>query len=215
MSDVRIQYTENMVGANHPTLPDTLNRALMIEHANSGAHANITPTSIICTGSANIAGQIISTVANGTAPFVVTSSTPVANLVCTGTNLPMTGEANYTSASTPATLSLGSVTAGDRVYVEGGYTYSFGSDTFGYTQAIISNTGSSTINCGKDRTTVVDVVALPHSSFTGTPEHWFSRVIQVTVSGTLTLSLAVGATSSGTAPTYANIELYAFFLKKQ
>jgi hypothetical protein len=130
-------------------------------------------------------------------------------------NLPMTGEVSNTSGSSPVVLSLGSVTAGDRVYVEGGYTYSFGSDTFGYTQAIITNTGNCTINCGKDRTSAADIVALPHSAYSLTPEHWFSRVIQVTVSGTLTLSLAVGATYSGTQPTYANIELYAFFLKKQ
>ena len=38
MTDQRIQYTEQMVGANHPTLPDTLNRALLVEHNSDGTH---------------------------------------------------------------------------------------------------------------------------------------------------------------------------------
>lgn len=38
MADQRIQYTEQMVGANHPTLQDTLNRLTLVEHNNDGTH---------------------------------------------------------------------------------------------------------------------------------------------------------------------------------
>lgn len=38
MADQRIQYTEKVVGYGHPTLPDTLNRALMVEHNPDGTH---------------------------------------------------------------------------------------------------------------------------------------------------------------------------------
>lgn len=39
MTDQRIQYTEKMVGAGYPTLPDTLNRITLVEHNNDGTHA--------------------------------------------------------------------------------------------------------------------------------------------------------------------------------
>jgi len=38
MSSQIIEYTEEMVGANHPTKSDTLNRALLVEHNNDGTH---------------------------------------------------------------------------------------------------------------------------------------------------------------------------------
>lgn len=38
MADQIIQYTEEMVGAGHPTKSDTLNRALLIEHNSDGTH---------------------------------------------------------------------------------------------------------------------------------------------------------------------------------
>lgn len=38
MSDQRIQYTEKMVGAGHPSLADTLNRVTLVEHNNDGTH---------------------------------------------------------------------------------------------------------------------------------------------------------------------------------
>lgn len=39
MTEKRIQYTEKMVGAGHPTLADTLNRMTLVEHNNDGTHA--------------------------------------------------------------------------------------------------------------------------------------------------------------------------------
>ena len=38
MSDQRVQYSEEMVGAGHPTKPDTLNRWVDIEHNTDGTH---------------------------------------------------------------------------------------------------------------------------------------------------------------------------------
>lgn len=38
MADERIQSTERMVGAGHPSLTDTLNRALLVEHNADGTH---------------------------------------------------------------------------------------------------------------------------------------------------------------------------------
>jgi hypothetical protein len=38
MADQRIQATENMVGANHPTLADTLNRLTLVQHNTDGTH---------------------------------------------------------------------------------------------------------------------------------------------------------------------------------
>ena len=46
----------------------------------SSVIANIASTGIVITGSANVSSQLISTVATGTAPLVITSTTRVANL---------------------------------------------------------------------------------------------------------------------------------------
>jgi hypothetical protein len=39
MADQRILYTEYGVGAGHPTLADTLNRLILVEHLNTGVHS--------------------------------------------------------------------------------------------------------------------------------------------------------------------------------
>ncbi|MBU2551923.1 MAG: hypothetical protein KKB20_26170 [Proteobacteria bacterium] len=41
-TDQRIKYNEFMVGANHPTLADTLNRLTLEEHSNEGKHKQVT-----------------------------------------------------------------------------------------------------------------------------------------------------------------------------
>lgn len=46
MSDQRIQYDEEMVGANHPTKPDTLNRLVLAEHGSDGGHLPVTLESL-------------------------------------------------------------------------------------------------------------------------------------------------------------------------
>ncbi|MBI5586821.1 MAG: hypothetical protein HY889_00465, partial [Deltaproteobacteria bacterium] len=42
MTDQRIQYLEEMVGAGHPTKADTLNRLAVVEHNNDGTHKALT-----------------------------------------------------------------------------------------------------------------------------------------------------------------------------
>lgn len=42
MTDQRIQYTEEMVGAGHGTKADTLNRLALVEHNTDGTHGAIT-----------------------------------------------------------------------------------------------------------------------------------------------------------------------------
>lgn len=42
MSDLRIQYDEEMVGAGHPTKEDTLNRLMLAEHDSTGLHQRAT-----------------------------------------------------------------------------------------------------------------------------------------------------------------------------
>lgn len=41
MEDKRIQFTERMVGANHPTRPDTLNRLALVGHNTDGTHKSM------------------------------------------------------------------------------------------------------------------------------------------------------------------------------
>lgn len=42
LADQRIQYTEEMVGADHGTKADTLNRFALVEHENDGTHTYVT-----------------------------------------------------------------------------------------------------------------------------------------------------------------------------
>ena len=78
----------------------TTNNLSVLSNANVG---NISATTGIFTGNviagnANVSGQLISTVADGTAPFVVTSTTTVANLTASVAELSV--NANVTSEST-------------------------------------------------------------------------------------------------------------------
>jgi len=50
MADQRIQYTEEMVGAGHPTKSDTLNRLSLVEHNTDGTHKDISATSVTASG---------------------------------------------------------------------------------------------------------------------------------------------------------------------
>lgn len=46
MADLRPQFSEEAVGANHPTKTDVINRAYNVEHDEDGTHGAITPTSV-------------------------------------------------------------------------------------------------------------------------------------------------------------------------
>ena len=47
MADLRPQFSEEAVGANHPTKTDVINRAYNVEHDEDGTHGDITGDSII------------------------------------------------------------------------------------------------------------------------------------------------------------------------
>src|ERR1035437_2908577 len=77
MADQRVQATENLIGANHPTGTDVINRLTLVEHNTDGTHkASI--TGLIVT-----AGQTLTVTAGGTL-----------------------GTSAYTATATPTTLGL-------------------------------------------------------------------------------------------------------------
>lgn len=61
MADQRILATENMIGASHPTLSDTLNRLTLVSHENDGTHKFIADSTIstsVSTGAIVTAGGV-------------------------------------------------------------------------------------------------------------------------------------------------------------
>jgi len=92
----------------------------LLDSLNS-ATASTVSTIVARDSSGNVTGkQLVSDIDNGTAPLVITSATEVANLraatATTANDLAMTGEVSATSATTPVTIDLGTVTAGDRIF---------------------------------------------------------------------------------------------------
>ena len=89
MADQRIQATENMIGANHPTLSDTLNRLVLVGHNADGSHQpinGVTPQ-FQATGFTMVGGTIPKTL---TVDATVSTSTiatlaPLASPLLTGT----------------------------------------------------------------------------------------------------------------------------------
>jgi len=125
-------------------------------------------------------------------------------------NLPMTGEASATAASSPVALNLGNVTAGDRILVSCSVDVIL-SATMTYIVEISKSSGSATMvfmnnyatiaNAYSWNTTVGNLQGLP--TVTG--------VLQVTGSG----SLIIQGSAAGTNTSFNSVQIYAFFLKKQ
>ena len=46
MADQRILYSEEMVGANHATKSDTLNRLVVVDHEQNGGHKSVADTTL-------------------------------------------------------------------------------------------------------------------------------------------------------------------------
>lgn len=84
MADMRIQAVERMVGANHPTLSDTLNRLALVGHNPDGTHkSSIGSISISDFDSLNIA---VSTIGVAVTTLVIDSPTLlISNLVVPST----------------------------------------------------------------------------------------------------------------------------------
>lgn len=86
MADLRPQYTEEAVGANHPTKADTINRAYNVEHDVDGTHKAINPDSVCETTPCTIRGLNKEVLAPDTAAL--------SALQCSGTIINNYGMAN-------------------------------------------------------------------------------------------------------------------------
>ena len=112
----------SLVGAN---VTGQVGNALVAGTVYTNAQPNITSvgtlTSLAVTGNISVTGQLTSTIASGTAPFVVTSNTQVANLsvasagtatsATTAGTVTTNAQPNITSVGTLTTLIVGNATA--------------------------------------------------------------------------------------------------------
>lgn len=122
MADQRVQATENMIGANHPTLTDTLNRLTLVEHNTDGTHKTLTNLTLVtpalgtpasgtltnCTGLPISSG--VSGLGTGVATFLTTpSSTNLASAVTDETG---SGALVFATSPTLVAPLLGTPTSG-------------------------------------------------------------------------------------------------------
>jgi len=72
MADLRIQYTERMVGNGSPTYTDTLNRQISVEHNNDGTHgpSSFSGSVIYNRGTTIVSAPTISIPADGSVFYV-------------------------------------------------------------------------------------------------------------------------------------------------
>lgn len=150
------------------------------------------------------AGETMSIYTDGTSWFKDNAKTAT-----TATNIAMTGEASATSNSAATTLDLGTVTAGDRISI-----YAYGELTnagIGLRGIYITkNSGTATIKFYNNKNQAALDIYGP--AVTGA-EVWSAHgILQITGSGTLVMASTLVGTGS---PSYANNQIYAFFLKKQ
>lgn len=83
MSDLRIQFSEEVVGANHGTKADTINRLALVEHNNDGTHKTLvqnvqywatTGSTTVTSGGTTISTHDMGTVAVGDVIYADTSA---------------------------------------------------------------------------------------------------------------------------------------------
>jgi hypothetical protein len=196
---------ETTLGINPQGSKTDVKTYLQNQHNTDGSHSSITISGttvatglITANGGISTPGQITSTVATGTAPIVLASTTPIVGL-----NLPMTGEATASATS----ISLGTVTSGDRILVQY-YASATGTGT-GTIYLTLSASGGATI------TTNTFNQNLWAQSFSGSISLPIGGVVIVSVTGSGSLTLSYTTTTTGTAPTISTDRWYAFFLKKQ
>ena len=92
MADQRIQYTEEMVGANHPSKSDTLNRLTLVEHDTDGTHK----------AASKVAGDVVQVVSTQTGAMATgTTGFPVDDTIPQNTE----GDEYMTLAITPTNAS--------------------------------------------------------------------------------------------------------------
>jgi len=114
MADQRIIYTEEMVGASHPTKDDTLNRHALIEHDNDGTH-KVVNTGYVTVASHATTSAIWAAAGNtinftGTETITdfpaATKAGSIRTLICAGAcifthagNITVQGGATYTASA--------------------------------------------------------------------------------------------------------------------
>lgn len=99
MADVRPQYNEEAVGANHPTKADVINRAYNVEHGVDGTHGVLNATSIGETTPCTIRGL--------NKEVLVPDTASLSALQCSGTII-----SNYGMADADAMIDLPAAAAG-------------------------------------------------------------------------------------------------------
>src|SRR3990167_5156612 len=103
MTDLRIQHTEKMTGAGHPTKADTLNRLALIGHNSDGTHKgwiDISETGAVGDGSTDDTAAIQAAVATGKDVFIPRTAnfykvTAVITLATAGQTIWGLGEGSY------------------------------------------------------------------------------------------------------------------------
>jgi hypothetical protein len=150
-SGTSLAATANVTAGNVYANSGTIGASLLTGTLTTAAQPNITSvgtltslavTANITGGNANVTGQLISTVAIGTAPLVVTSTTQVANLsvatagsATTAGTVTTNAQPNITSVGTLTTLIVGNATANTQ----------FGNGTINATgNANVGNIGAAT-----------------------------------------------------------------------
>jgi len=125
-------------------------------------------------------------------------------------NLPMTGEQSATYAGTSVSLSQMNVTAGDRFWIQAGQYVS--PSAIGWASIMISKaSGTATIAFNYDQAEIINTTGYAAST-SGVLN--VGGYCQVTGSGTLVMQAAL--TTGGTGEGFSgNLEIYAFFVKKQ
>ena len=79
MADQRIQCSEEMVGAGHPTKQDTLNRLMLVEHENDGTHKSGNIHGLEPTDSPEFVTVKLSGLSDGVIPYNVDADTGLAD----------------------------------------------------------------------------------------------------------------------------------------
>jgi len=105
MADLRIQYTEEMVGAQHPTKADTLNRLTLIEHNSDGTHGPSTfSSSVKYSKGSNIVSTAALPIPVDGSYFDVTGTATITGIVTNGVGtrviLHFTGILTLTNSAT-------------------------------------------------------------------------------------------------------------------
>jgi hypothetical protein len=179
---------------------------LQTQHNADGTHGAITVTSInTFPVSATPAANTVP-VRNAASPYAVP-----------GAELAMTGEISATSASSPVTLDLGTVTSGDRIFIMGVMDWNT-MPSMGIKNIKVSkSSGTATFTFAGDLTAIeAYITADGTTSFSGVGAGTgfpVSGILQVTGTGTLIMK-ASNDRGSGVW-TYNAFKIYAFFLKKQ